>query len=261
MTPETADTLSWGTTLEPIENVRIDLDWSKTDFTDRIVSIDPQQLLDLDFFNSGFSGQPTYDQLAQWTATGADPRIERNPTDLTQILRVTVGQSSASKMLVEAYDIKVSYRFDLGDVLGGLVGNDDLGSITMNLQATKINTWEYQRFPTDPVSYARYSFNLTGLNEVARWYRGRYKTAISIAQNLKLLDQALSNSINRLDIEGSIQDIRFRPRLVNGIPQPATAILSYQLASAQRRSLYDPNYTLAKFPDFPHHSSITVTQN
>ena len=48
LTPETADTQSWGITIEPIDNLRIDLDWSQTNFQDRIVSIDPQQLLSLD---------------------------------------------------------------------------------------------------------------------------------------------------------------------------------------------------------------------
>ena len=152
LTPETADTLSWGITFEPIDNLRFDIDYTETDFTDRVVSVDPQQLLDLDFFNSGFSSQPTYAQLAAWTSSGADPRIERNPDDLTQILRVTVGKSNASKMLVKAMDFKVSYTFDVGDVLGGFLGDNDLGTMSIRGQATQIDTWEYQKFPTDPVS-------------------------------------------------------------------------------------------------------------
>ena len=152
LTPETADTLSFGITFEPIDNLRIDIDFSETDFSDRIVSVDPQQLLDLDFFNSGFTSQPTYAQLQAWTNSGADPRIERNPNDLTQILRVTVGSSNASRMLVKAFDFKISYSFDLGDVLGGIIGNDDLGTLSINGQATQIDTWEYQKFPTDPLT-------------------------------------------------------------------------------------------------------------
>jgi len=153
LTPETADTLAFGITLEPIENLRIDLDWSQTEFTDRIVSIDPQQLLNIDFFNwkqaTGIQGrEPTVPELTSWANSGQmDPRIIRSATDATQILRVTVGQSNAAANNVEAYDLKVRYQFDLDDI-----GLDDWGTMTFNLGATKIDKWEYQKFVTDPVS-------------------------------------------------------------------------------------------------------------
>ena len=151
--PETADTLSWGFTIEPIDNLRIDLDWSQTEFTQRIVSIDPQQLLDLDYFNwsnaTGITGrEPTVAELTNWVASGRqDPRIVRASGDPTQIMRVTVGQSNAAANNVEAYDLKVRYQFDLG-----LVGLEDIGTFTAQLNATKIDLWEYQKFATDPMS-------------------------------------------------------------------------------------------------------------
>ena len=153
LTPETADTMAFGITLEPIENLRIDLDWSQTEFTDRIVSIDPQQLLDIDYYNwsqaTGVSGrEPTVAELTSWVQSGAqDPRITRSAADPTQILRVTIGQSNAAANNVEAYDIKVRYQFDLDDV-----GLDDWGSLSLNFAATKIDKWEYQKFVTDPMS-------------------------------------------------------------------------------------------------------------
>ena len=159
LTPETADTSSAGVTLEPIENLRIDLNYSKTDFRDRFVSVDPQQLLNLDFYKfkqaTGFSGTglPSYAQLQAWNDSGSDPRIERNPTDLGQILRVVVGTSNASMMLVEAFDLQVSYQFDLGNALSMIgLGDLDAGTMTINSNVTKIDKWEYQKFPTDPVS-------------------------------------------------------------------------------------------------------------
>lgn len=153
LTPETADTLAFGITIEPIENLRIDLDWSQTEFTDRIVSIDPQQLLDIDYFNwskaTGISGrEPTVAELTSWVNSGAqDPRIIRSATDATQILRVTVGQSNAAANNVEAFDLKVRYQFDLDDI-----GLNDLGTMTFNLGATQIDKWEYQKFVTDEMS-------------------------------------------------------------------------------------------------------------
>ncbi len=155
--PQVADTQSWGITFEPIDNLRIDLDWSQTEFTDRIVSIDPQQLLDLDYYNwtqsTGISGrEPTTAELTAWVASGGqDPRIIRSAVDPTQILRVTVGSSNAAANNVEAYDLKVRYQFELDDITG-LVGLDDIGTMTINFNATKIDVWEYQKFPTDPVS-------------------------------------------------------------------------------------------------------------
>jgi iron complex outermembrane recepter protein len=157
LTPETADTQSWGITFEPINNLRIDLDWSQTEFQDRIVGIDPQQLLSLDYFNwsnaTGISGrEPTVEELTAWVASGRqDPRIIRAAGDPTQILRVTVGQSNAAANNVEAFDLKVRYQFDL-DAITGLLGWNDLGTITANFNATKIDKWEYQKFATDPVS-------------------------------------------------------------------------------------------------------------
>lgn len=157
LTPETADTLSYGFTIEPIDNLRIDLDWSQTEFTDRIVSIDPQQLLDIDYYNwsqwSGVSGrEPTVPELQAWVDSGnMDPRVVRAAGDPTQILRVTVGQSNAAANNVEAYDLKIRYSFDL-DSITGMFGLDDVGTITANLGATRIDKWEYQKFVTDPVS-------------------------------------------------------------------------------------------------------------
>ena len=157
LTPETADTQSWGITIEPIENLRIDLDWTQTNFQDRIVSIDPQQLLALDYFNwsnsTGITGrEPTVAELTAWVASGQqDQRIVRAAGDPEQILRITVGRSNAAMNNVEAYDLKVRYRFDL-DVITGLFGLNDVGIITANLNVTKIDLWEYQKFATDEVS-------------------------------------------------------------------------------------------------------------
>jgi iron complex outermembrane receptor protein len=52
---------------------------------------------------------------------------------------------------VEAYDLKVRYQFDL-DAITGLIGFNDIGAISVNFNATKIDLWEYQKFATDPMS-------------------------------------------------------------------------------------------------------------
>ena len=157
LTPETADTQSWGITFEPIENLRIDLDWTQTNFQDRIVSVDVQQLLNLDYLawsnSTGITGrEPTIPELTAWVASGnQDPRIIRAANDPTQILRITIGQTNAAANNVEAYDLKVRYLFEL-DAITGLFGLDDVGTVSVNLGVTKIDKWDYQKFATDPTS-------------------------------------------------------------------------------------------------------------
>ncbi|MCH7815969.1 MAG: hypothetical protein IIC60_05295 [Proteobacteria bacterium] len=85
---------------------------------------------------------------------------------------------------------------------------------------------------SDPGDYAMFSFNLSGLEEVAHWYQGRYKKSISAAQDLVWLDRAFSNPIDPLALEDKIKSMRFRPKLVNGEAQSVSATLLYQFASA-----------------------------
>jgi len=53
---------------------------------------------------------------------------------------------------------------------------------------------------------------------------------VSSPQNLELLSQNFNKQIDWVDLEDTIMSFRFRPKLVDGIPQPATSTLIYQLA-------------------------------
>ena len=81
--------------------------------------------------------------------------------------------------------------------------------------------------------YVMFTFSLSGLEEVARWYQGRYKTSVSVAGNLDMLVQAVSNPIDALELQESVREIHFRPKLVNGEAQTVTATLLYQLAESR----------------------------
>jgi len=139
--PESADTLSFGFELEVIEGLMVSLDYSETDFTDRIVTSTTNDVLATDFYNfqqaTGFagSGKPTLAQVAAWNADPrSDKRIQRDPNNMAQINRIISGDSNASSMLVEAYDMKISYRFEIGD----------LGSFNTSLSGTFVDSYQYQ---------------------------------------------------------------------------------------------------------------------
>lgn len=148
LVPESADTLSFGFELEIIEDLTLSLDWSETDFTDRIVSSTTNDVLAADFFNfkqaTGFSGtgKPTLEQVAAWNADPrSDKRIQRDPNNMAQIDRIYSGDSNASSMLVQAYDLKLRYRFELGD----------LGMFNLGLDATYVDSYQYQLSVDRPV--------------------------------------------------------------------------------------------------------------
>ncbi len=148
LVPESADTLSVGFELDLIEDMKISIDWSETDFTDRIVSSTTADVLATDFFNfkqaTGFAGtgKPTLAQVAAWVADPrSDKRIQRNPLALDQIDRIISGSSNASSMLVRAADLKWSYRFSVGD----------LGMFSVALDGTYVDSYKYQLRADRPV--------------------------------------------------------------------------------------------------------------
>lgn len=157
LVPESADTLSAGFDWDILDGMRLSLTYSETDFTDRIVTSNSQDIIDLDFFNfkqaTGFAGsglgaeKPTPAQVAAWTADPrSDKRVVRSPTSVDVISRVFNGSSNASKMLVKAWDVDYNYRFELPDVLN----MDRWGSFSFNVSATYLEDYIYQLRPDRP---------------------------------------------------------------------------------------------------------------
>ena len=152
LVPESADTLSVGFELDLIEGMRLSVDYSETDFTDRIVSSTTNDVLTADFFNfkqaTGFAGpgKPTLAQVAAWNADPrSDKRIVRDPSNMAQIDRIFSGSTNASSMLVQAYDISWSYRFAVGD----------LGNFNLGVSATYVDSYQYQLSADRPVVEAK----------------------------------------------------------------------------------------------------------
>ena len=83
----------------------------------------------------------------------------------------------------------------------------------------------------EDIDYAKFSFNLFGLDQIGRWYRSRYKNNVSSPQNLELISRKIGSDIDWFELTESIKDFHFRPKFINGNPQPVTATLHYQLAN------------------------------
>ena len=82
----------------------------------------------------------------------------------------------------------------------------------------------------EEVEYAIFSFNLLGLKQVRHWYRGRLKKNVSSPQNLELINQKITRSVDWLELTESIRDLHYRPKLINGEAQTVNATLYFQLA-------------------------------
>lgn len=152
LVPESADTLGVGFTLSPIQGLSIDVDWSETDFDDRIVSSTTADILAADFFNfrqaTGFagSGLPSQDAVRSWVANPlSDKRIQRDPNNVAQIDRIISSSSNASKMFVRAIDFKVGYMFS----------TSNWGIFNLGLDATYVDSYTYQLSAERPVIEAK----------------------------------------------------------------------------------------------------------
>jgi len=131
----------------------LSLTWNNTQFENRIININAQDIMITEFRNfqaaTGFTGtglpgdQPTTAQLVSWLANPAsNPDIIRDSSDLSTILQINnTSTTNAETVEVESLDIQANYRFSL----------DNWGDIRINLQATQIRHFFYQTNADDPI--------------------------------------------------------------------------------------------------------------
>jgi iron complex outermembrane recepter protein len=160
LSSETADSLSVGVDLTPIDGLDIHLTYSETDFSDRIVDTTTQDIVRADFAAfKAFTGYvaadanslPSVDQLTAWVNNPlSDPRIRRDPLDVTSPTRIDRSDTNASSMLVKSWDIQANYNFDLD-----AIGFGSWGDFRASLNATYADTYTWQEGPTKPVREAK----------------------------------------------------------------------------------------------------------
>lgn len=120
--------------------------WNETDFTNRIVGVTGQQIMNAEFeaFKawSGFTGsgvgaanRPSLAQLRAWLDSGlSNPDIIRDQSDLGTILQVnSPGSVNAQSIKVTAWDVQANYQYNLGR----------WGDVRFNLQATNMSEFLY----------------------------------------------------------------------------------------------------------------------
>jgi len=76
----------------------------------------------------------------------------------------------------------------------------------------------------------RLHFSLDSLNSVSHWVSGRYRTNISVAKELVILEPDEHPDINMQVLDKDLRLLHFRPRLEKGIARPAEGTLLYQAA-------------------------------
>ena len=127
-------------------DLSLSITWNETDFTNRIVTVTGQQLMNAEFeafkawsgftgSGTGAAGRPSMDQLRAWLASGlASPDIIRDPNDLATILQVnSPGSINAQSIKVTAWDVTADYSLSLGN----------LGDLRFSLQATNMKEFLY----------------------------------------------------------------------------------------------------------------------
>lgn len=142
-------------------NFDLSLTWNNTDFTNRIISIDGQTKMELDYANfqaaTGFTGsgnagdRPSEEQLRAWLANPASAKdIIRDANDIYTILQVdNVSSTNAETVDVTAYDIEANYNFSIGDI----------GDFRVGLQATYIEEFLFQEDSLQPVQDGAGKYN------------------------------------------------------------------------------------------------------
>ena len=78
----------------------------------------------------------------------------------------------------------------------------------------------------DP-AVALFSFSLTGAEESRRrFWRSRRWTSLGVAQNLQLIYGGFSTDVQQEALVENLNWLRFRPKLVDGVPQAATGVIA-----------------------------------
>jgi len=151
---ESSETVSFGIDMNFSNGLRFNLTWSETDFTDRLVVSNNQDVLNVDFFNfrqvTGFAPtsaqpKPTAEQVLAWQRNPAsDPRVVRSPTDPGVFERINRGTSNASAVVVRSFDGEIGYTMEINRI----------GTVGINLAASYIEDFLFQTLPTDPIRNA-----------------------------------------------------------------------------------------------------------
>ena len=86
--------------------------------------------------------------------------------------------------------------------------------------------------PAD-AGYALFAFDLAGLKEVSRWINGSYRTAIGVVDAAEVLAASLNAESEDSELIRKLHTLRFRPRLLDGVPVHASGTLKYVMTDSE----------------------------
>ncbi len=79
-------------------------------------------------------------------------------------------------------------------------------------------------------NFALFSFNLAGVSEIPLFIDNRNSTEFGSVQDARLVESATQDSYQQDRLLRRLQWLKFRPKLIDGLPQDFAATLHYQLA-------------------------------
>ena len=91
-------------------------------------------------------------------------------------------------------------------------------------------------------NFALFSFSLAGVNKVSRWYSHRFTSTVSMIQQAELIAHYLQSPSEESRLFEKLNSLTFRPKLVDGGPQPTTGRIKYHFA------IDDPSASLSGQP-------------
>lgn len=168
---ENSETTSFSVDLSPLDDLDLTISWSETDFSNRIIRSNLNDILALDFFNfqqaTGYvpatiDSNPPENLVEQWMNDPRhDPRVIRQAGDVTRIQRVIQSDTNASSMRVRAVDLELNYSMPFRD----------FGNFGFRLDATYMDEYRYQLSLERPVMNATGDQNgrTAAVPAVPRW--------------------------------------------------------------------------------------------
>ncbi len=88
----------------------------------------------------------------------------------------------------------------------------------------------------EPEGFAIFSFNIGGFPDITRLLKGRRPLGFGVVEDLKPLTELPASEYQKRQLINRVSSLRFRPKLVNGVPHQTDATLIYAVADSSSLS-------------------------
>ncbi len=194
------------------DNFDVHISWSETDFQNRIINLNAQDLINAEYerfkeATGHTSGYPSADQVRSWVSSGAASPLIVRGDDLVVLEMCCRGSNNAEFVKVTAWDIQGTYTF----------GFDNIGDFRVNLQGTYIDEFLYQSKSTDPIrdGAGEYNYGISAAPELPT-----FKANLRVGWNRG--NHAIISTIHYVDAMPWTPHPSGRP----GIPNPNYSFIS-----------------------------------